>query len=729
MPLPYDQSNPYFMCIRDGHTKKFKGGMKVHAKTLDRLNREGYGVYFCAADMGASDKKTKSNVLGTWTLWADKDDGALDDGFEPAPNITVQTSEDKYQYYWKMNSPIKDIDKIEEMLGRVIAKTGADPKCRDACRLMRVPGFANQKNGYDVKIVSDDGGCYTLTELEEGFPVSSPDLPNPSDTPKTGFSMGIAVRDILTGDDIHGSRAGISMHLANTGMRESTCLELVEALIDSGYEIGNIEVSRYKERKANNKQVVNSAYLKIHGELPEYEFDDIETGLLYTIIPPLPLCGLKTIVDDIMSNMYHPVYEVAVPLAMHLVGMFGSGGYHLDGVTGTKRRAICMQSGSGKDVVTSYITACIRELADARAENFKGANSFTPRTVHAELRHFRCRSYIVSEAGIVGQSETGDVANMRAYMLQALAAKADRPLSIRATVADIKAAKEENMTMDVHGTVVNVIAESTVETYAKMMQLSHSDVTGMMGREELIFPKPDFDYAKSNRKGFTGVGEPAMDILQPLAQRFLDHPSTSGGIVSTPGKTFANVDTSAVDELLDADHRRCCELKNKHLDSRQAISTQYSRLHEKVKCTALVLALADSPYDDPVILPEHIEWAIKYHRALITTVTAHLSGSGALATPMEGCIDTLEKAVVNWPIKAYDKKLTLNVPKRIVQRAWLSKVLDKSNCRPFRDLTDTIYFGKGVDARRAVLNEAIDKGLIVKTVYEKKDAFILPKRG
>ena len=727
--LPYEQASPFFMCIRDGHIKKFRGALGIHRATLTKLNREGYGIYFCAADMGSGARKDKENVVGTQVLWADKDNGALPDDFEPKPTITVQTSPGKYQYYWKLAAPITDIKVIEDLLTRVIDKTGSDPACKDACRLMRVPGFANQKNGFDVEVIGGSGNIYSVVSIKEGFPAMEEVVTDHRVSKAGSFNLSQCIRDILVGESIHASRASLSMHMANTGVREGDCLDMVESLLDVGYEIGNIEAKRYQERKGNNKQVVSSAYLKLKGEVPEYEFNDTLTDMcLYTRLPSLPAGGLKVIVDDIMSNMYHPVYAVAVPLAMHLVGVFGAGGYHLDGVTGTKRRVICMQSGSGKDVVTSYISACIRELADARAENFKGAQSFTPRTVHAELRQFRCRSYIVSEAGIVGQSETGDVASMRAYMLQALAAKADRPLSIRATTADLKAAKEEGASLDVHGTTVNVIAESTVETYAKMMAVSHADVTGMMGREELIFPKPNFDPAIGNRKGFQGVGEEAMSVLHPLAQRFLDHPVTTG-LINDPAKAFKAADASKVEKLLDADYTRCCKLRQAHLESRQSIATQYSRLHEKVKCTALILAIADSPYDDPIIEPQHVEWAVKYHAGIIATVTSHLSGEGALSTPMEGCIAYLEKAIKDYPIKAIDKKLTLNAPKRIVQKAWLSRVLDLSNCRPFKNLAETVYFSKGIDARRAVLSEALDRGLLVKTTYEKRDAFILPKRG
>ena len=158
----------------------------MHSATLTKMNREGYGIYFCAAEMGEAKSKTKDNVASAQVLWADKDDGPLPSSFVPSPNITVQTSptEDghpgKFQYYWRLAEPITSTDKIEEMLTRVIAKAKADPACKDACRLMRVPGFANQKNGFDVEVVEDNSGQYTLAELEAEFPEVETPTTDPS---------------------------------------------------------------------------------------------------------------------------------------------------------------------------------------------------------------------------------------------------------------------------------------------------------------------------------------------------------------------------------------------------------------------------------------------------------------------------------------------------------------------------------------------------------------------
>jgi hypothetical protein len=190
---------------------------------------------------------------------------------------------------------------------------------------------------------------------------------------------------------------------------------------------------------------------------------------------------------------------------------------------------------------------------------------------------------------------------------------------------------------------------------------------------------------------------------------------------------FESVDTTDVDELLHLHYRHVCGLRQEHISSAPAVHTQYSRLHEKVKCTALILAIADSHGGEVKVKPEHVTYATHYQMQLITTVLAHLSG-GALSSPMEACMLRLEKAVERWPRGKTDTNMALNVPKRITKKNWLSKVFDIANCRPFKELTDVVYRGKTPDARKAIINEAIDKGLLVYAEYDGKQAFKLPVR-
>ena len=562
----------------------------------------------------------------------------------------------------------------------------------------------------------------------EAFPLLPEVVTTNGGTNSTEFNARSAIRDIVTGEDIHGSRRGLSMFLANHGVPSAAVLSIIEELITTGYECGNIEADRYRERMANNEQVVMGAYARISNEIPEYDLADSfapTLGGLYTKMPELPNgSGLAVLVSDIMSNMFHPVYEVAVPLAMHLVTVFGGGCYHLGNVTATRKRAICMSSGSGKDIVTNYMHACIKELNDARAREFVGIQSFTPRTVHAELKSFRCRSYVVSEAGISGMSETGDVAAMRGYMLELLSSKRGRPLSIKATVADIKQAKEDKVGLDVHGPVAGIIAESTIEAYIKLLRITHSDVTGMMAREELIFPEPDYDYNKSNPLGFNGVGDTAMGILKPMAQRFLDSKHITG-VENKIDEMFTAVNTDEVQDMLVDQHKRCCTLRNTNKEARSIVETQYSRLFEKIKCTSMILAIADSPTTLPTVKPWHVQYAVDYHDALVGTVLAHLDG-GALGDVMELCIRTLATQIKRYPERKKDIAESINVPKRIVRKAWFSSVLDVTKCKDLKTLAEQSYFGKVIDARNTVIREACDRGLIER-VPGKRETYILAK--
>lgn len=718
--IPFPNKRYAIRGIRPATDRKLKAETRtthgdITKNTIQRQitgwNNNGFNIYWTPATLKPkSVKLTKNDILHTTAVWIDKDHGgALPDNFEPKPSVIIETSKDKYQYYWLLDKPCDDHQRVEALLTAMIHKTGADTSRSNINSIMRLPGTVNTKddaNGFECTMHHQDlTTVYCIEFLEEQFPPVSID--DTTGKLKTEYNYRQCHDNIITGEVIHDSRASISMHFANIGVPEYVTLEHIDSLLDLGYRLGNIEPSRFNERKGNNKQVVRSAYEKVRGEINAVDIKTVKSR--YTKLPPLPPdSGLNTIVQDIMGNMFHPVYEMAVPLAMHLVGTFGSGPYHLDGVTGTKRRAICMASGSGKDVVSDYLHACIDSLDDSRAEKFIGIQSFTPRTVHAELMEFRCRSYVMSEAGLRGQSEAGDVKNMRAYQLQLLGSKHTRTLTITQTTADIRAGREANSTFQVNGAVVNIIAESTPETYAKMLAFTDADVTGMMAREELIFPEPNFDFNKSNRHGFREVSPEVLDILRPLAQNFLDHPLVGG--VGNYQKMFTPVDTTAIDDILDDCHAWHCTQREEHKESSQAISTQYSRMFEKIKCTTLILALADGlPLQ---VKPHHVEWAKAYHEAIKDAVLNQMEG-GVLGNPTEACVRVCEIAIMKYPGLARDKRLSDNnsTVRRIVKGSWFSDVLHPTNCTPFRELVALMYNKRDV-ARKAVIQELIDKGLI-----------------
>jgi len=156
-------------CFRPGETIAFLlrtgNPLRVHQRivTLEtalrprylgwiaHLNHHGANVYVAANPLfPASRRRTKENIASVRHLYIDIDtDGdarlatlRASDAVPPASAI-IATSPGKYQALWRVND--FDFEQQEETLKLLAATFGGDPACTDCNRVLRVPGFYNQK--------------------------------------------------------------------------------------------------------------------------------------------------------------------------------------------------------------------------------------------------------------------------------------------------------------------------------------------------------------------------------------------------------------------------------------------------------------------------------------------------------------------------------------------------------------------------------------------------------
>ncbi len=114
-------------------------------------NTTGANVYVAANPLRpASRRRTKEAIAEVRHLYLDIDaDGearlAAVRGSDavPAPSIILNTSPNKYQLLWRVQG--FDFTTQEETLKRLALAFGGDPACTDCNRVLRIPGFLNQK--------------------------------------------------------------------------------------------------------------------------------------------------------------------------------------------------------------------------------------------------------------------------------------------------------------------------------------------------------------------------------------------------------------------------------------------------------------------------------------------------------------------------------------------------------------------------------------------------------
>jgi hypothetical protein len=118
---------------------------------LAHENAAGANVYVAANPLlSGSRKRTKENIAGIRHLYLDLDTdaeskvGALrSSDAVPTPTAIISTSAGKYQVLWQVEG--FSFERQESVLKLLAIIFGGDPACTDCNRVLRLPGYLNQK--------------------------------------------------------------------------------------------------------------------------------------------------------------------------------------------------------------------------------------------------------------------------------------------------------------------------------------------------------------------------------------------------------------------------------------------------------------------------------------------------------------------------------------------------------------------------------------------------------
>ncbi len=190
--------NEGYVCI--AHSPQKGQMLETYFKYPDNLDRMlahindhffDSNVYFCP-QLLKTKKRTKNNILSCPTLWADLDD-CPPDNLRVKPSVVIETSNERFQSLWVMESPLdpSDAEDYSRRIAYAHADEGADKSGWDLTQLLRVPFTYNNKYGkhrYIVQIVEANKKKYRLSDfteypqvedhlyLETPFPEELPDI-------------------------------------------------------------------------------------------------------------------------------------------------------------------------------------------------------------------------------------------------------------------------------------------------------------------------------------------------------------------------------------------------------------------------------------------------------------------------------------------------------------------------------------------------------------------------
>jgi hypothetical protein len=125
-------------------TRTFYGALAEHFADLQRLNREGAGVFVVINETDGKGRETE-NIVRVRAQFIDLDGTPLEPvrAAKVKTHIIVETSPKKWHCYWRVEGmPLGDFNLVQEEL---IKRFDSDPKVLALTSVMRLPGFYHCK--------------------------------------------------------------------------------------------------------------------------------------------------------------------------------------------------------------------------------------------------------------------------------------------------------------------------------------------------------------------------------------------------------------------------------------------------------------------------------------------------------------------------------------------------------------------------------------------------------
>lgn len=134
---------------------------------------------------GRKQWRRAKNAVRVRAVWQEDDDGFKGE-FPIPPSMVVQSSNGRFHRYWLVDGdwPADKDGRADfaNVMARMVASYGCDNGAKDIVRVLRVPGFGNQKRGGIVQILDANGQRYTRAEILAAFPPVVDAAPSPSHT-------------------------------------------------------------------------------------------------------------------------------------------------------------------------------------------------------------------------------------------------------------------------------------------------------------------------------------------------------------------------------------------------------------------------------------------------------------------------------------------------------------------------------------------------------------------
>jgi len=708
--------------ITRAHTpKRMFGTFKLLYLTLEQMNQAGWGVYFTVNEFTDHNERKDIYFKQARAVWLE-DDGETKGGltdptkFPLPPSSIIQSSPGKFHYYWFTRCD--NADEWQNVMDNICETYGGDPGGKLKVQVLRVPGFKNTKgeygNGPLVVIVGGNFRTYGWDEIKQHFPIKERrekerEVEGEVEIHKSTLDVARAIREIVLGESIYPNVLRLAASFAVKGVNRRDNIQLLTGIIDAS----SGEEHRKFDSKIKLPKTVDDAINKYNLERARvaYEIDNI--GEIYTTLPwPPGLVG--DVARWVNSTMQYPSPEIAIAAAFHVTSLLGGGCYYFEGLSVARARTILGENGRGKQSAADSIQRLMAALPLPNVlDDFIMREAHSPFNYQADINRHKIRGMINSEAGIIQSSGAGDQQNKAAWKLKALSQQiGGDPLA----VVELSRGSTKNIALEkvlpVYDPIFILLDESTPETYMPMATKQLHIENGAMARAELFFIRPEEFY---NEDAFANKKVP-MEFIEKytaMVNHFREQ-NVSDGLDNSVSERMVHANFDAIKERIN-------KLKHDNVVERSRAAGKpveravVVRYVEKIICTTLILAIADSvdlgslQAKPPVATDEHLTYAIGYHDEIRRCILAN-NRDGQMANVMDQALNRLMKHLTSLGSDPDDKYLSNGN----ITMQWLARKY-RSNEKIMTTFGERYRYNNHL-ARIKIMEEACDRGMVVPVV-------------
>ena len=572
----------------------------------ENKSRNHRGVYFCVneinRDLDPPRKRTEEMVINFRAVFLDDDlvkDEPRND-FKVKPSVVVESSPGKYHYYWLTLLPFteENAQEWDKVMITLIDEYDGDPACKDRVRILRVPKFKHLKGKpFISRVVVNNEIKYSWNIIKGAFPPSEHSRPTIRISKKDGTTERLRLDDhkiarslIVSGQNYHDAIRYLGLHYANLGMESEEILSVIQTLMDTCEVKDDRWLQRCNQLEENLKDWVG--FVK-DSPLETTQFEILEEQKYSTNLQfPPGLMG--ELCDQFYKMAPHPNEEIAIAGAFTLMAGILGRTVNVNGMGLNLYITLVAESGLGKEAAISGINKglTLPELITQGIQIFPEQSPTAEKGLVKLLHEYPSRIIVDDEAGIMGQSKSGDQATLRAAKLKMYSS------SSKGAVYTGKQYSSDRIPF-VNAPSLTVLSVSTPAIYAKLLGERDAARTGELNRMWLIETKRHKSYLNRDMlKVFSSeVKERIKDIV------LYSHQINSK---RTEGPTQPNVidmDVSSVPFFEDNDE--WTDIANNALDPITAHVA--NRAHSKIAKISSVASFFNNP--DSKLGMDEYKWA------------------------------------------------------------------------------------------------------------------------